>query len=516
MRSDNDARKLRRELAKNNWNLSMSAKKVGMDRKTAAKYRDGDLPSEIKNEKKDRPYKTRTSPFTEEHEAELKRMYQQDRKIEAVTLMDYLLEKHTDCGYGAGHLRTLQRRLKIWNEDHESYREALFAQEWHPGKVAQLDWTHMKELEITILGEPFEHRLCHTIFPHSNWSWATICFSESILSLKHGSQEAFLRAGGLPHVLQTDNSSAATHRLSQEDKENISEVDAAGSACKERGFNHKYVAFMKELGVKPETIPVHCPNANGDIESRNGHLKNYIDQRLRLRGFRDFNSRTEYQVFLEECLVGYNRKNADELFLSEEKPLLQSLPAQPLSVYDSETVKVNKESLFTVSKNRYSVPNTLIGEQLTLNIYEDEIQVFHAKKGKLFTIDKLHGSGKVSINFRHLITPLLYKPGAFKNYCHKAQFFPGTQFRRSYDALCKRGERQSSRQYLEILKLAGDHGVVKIDSCLQDILNEGLMPSKELLEIRLHIPAKEYEEKELFADMSEYAPFDKAAEKEVT
>jgi hypothetical protein len=373
----------------------------------------------------------------------------------------------------------------------------------------------MKELEITILGEPFEHRLCHTVFPHSNWSWATICFSESILSLKHGSQEAFHHAGGLPHVLQTDNSSAATHRLSQEDKENKSEVDIEGSASKERGFNYKYVDFMKELGVKPETIPVRCPNANGDIESRNGHLKNYMDQRLRLRGFRDFNSRAEYQIFLEECLVTYNRKNADELFLRDEKPLLQPLPINRLPVYDSETIKVNKESLFTVKKNRYSVPNILINERLVLNIYEDEIHVFHAKKGKLFIIDKLHGSGKVSVNFRHLITPLLYKPGAFKNYCHKAQFFPGTQFRRSYDKLCKRSERQSSRQYLEILKLAADHGVVKIDSCLQDILNEGLMPSKELLEIRLEIPVKEYEDKELVADMSEYAAFDKAAEKEV-
>ncbi len=57
----------------------------------------------------------------------------------------------------------------------------------------QLDWTHANELEISIAGMPFPHRFCHDVLPNSNWSWLTICFSESLPSLNEGSQAAGFR-----------------------------------------------------------------------------------------------------------------------------------------------------------------------------------------------------------------------------------------------------------------------------------------------------------------------------------
>ena len=504
MKSDNEVRRLRRELAKTDGNISMSAKKTGMDRKTARKYKNGELPSERQRKSgNERSWKTRISPFEEAHEEELHKMFLQNPSIQATTLLDYLQEKYPKSGYENGLLRTLQRRVEKWRKEREKYRAAQFAQEWHPGKVMQLDWTWMNELEIRINGEIFEHRLCHGIFPHSNWSWGTICHSESLLSLKEGLQEICWQAGGLPHALQTDNSSAATHRLGKED---------AVESGKKRDFNSKYKSFLGELGIEPQTIPVRCSNANADIETRNGHLKRYIAQRLILRGYRDFNDRMDYRNFLEDCFRGMNRKSGLSRFEAEEKPLLQPLPPEKLPVYDLETLTVSSESLIHIEKNTYSVPNKLIGEILQLEVYEDRLEVYKTGKGKLFTVPKLHGKGKARIDFRHLIDPLLRKIGAFRNYRYHSHFFPGSQFRSCYDFLCsKKSERQADRTYLEILKLAADYGVIKIDACLQDILSEKITPTREELKIRLQLPGvTDYEDIRLEAAMDEYDCFDRS------
>ena len=419
------------------------------------------------------------------------------------TLLGFLQDKYPKANYQKSHLRTLQRRLLQWKGEHESFRATHFAQEWHPGKVMQLDWTWMKELEITIQGEAFIHRLCHAIFPFSNWSWPTICFSESLLSLKEGFQEAAWRAGGLPHVLQTDNSSAATHRLGKQDSKDLG---------KKRDFNQGYKTFMKELEVEPQSIPIRCSNANADIESRNGHLKNYMKQRLMLRGSHDFPNRDTYQIFLEECLEGMNRKNTLKHF-EEEKELLNPLPVERIATYESQATKVSKESLIHIAKNTYSVPNKLIGETLQLEIYEDHILVFQRPKGFLFRIEKLHGKSKIKIDFRHLIAPLLRKPGAFRNYRYHAHFFPGSQFRRCYDKLCViYSERQADRRYLEILKLASDHGVIKLDSCLQDSFAEGKTPNLELLKELLDIEKNSYPDVEFTADLKAYSCYDLPSE----
>ena len=59
----------------------------------------------------------------------------------------------------------------------------------------QMDWTHAKELEISIAGHPLDHLLCQAVLPYSNWQWATQCQSESLLSLRAGLQAALVPVG---------------------------------------------------------------------------------------------------------------------------------------------------------------------------------------------------------------------------------------------------------------------------------------------------------------------------------
>ena len=88
--------------------------------------------------------------------------------------------------------------------------------------------------------------------------------------------------GRVPLYHQTDNSTAATHNLSE------------GM----RAFNEEYVRFIEELGMQPRTITPGAKEQNGDVEALNGALKRRLKQHLLLRGSSDFETVQEYEHWL--------------------------------------------------------------------------------------------------------------------------------------------------------------------------------------------------------------------------
>lgn len=159
-----------------------------------------------------------------------------------------------------------------------------------PGEALQTDFTNCNSLAVTIGGESFDHLLCHTVLPYSNWQWVTVARSESLLALERGIQEAVFRMGRTPSFSQTDNSTAATHDL----------------RTGKRGFNEEYLSLCERLSMKPRTIAIGESHQNGDVEALNGALKRRIKQHLLLRGSRDFASVEEYEGWLWSILERAN------------------------------------------------------------------------------------------------------------------------------------------------------------------------------------------------------------------
>ena len=267
--------------------IGMSALKSGMDRTTARKYLKH--PERLGEPRPARDWRTRVDPLAviwQEAEPRLRVA----PELEAKALFEHLLMIRPEQ-LRETQLRTFQRRVRQWKLEHGPAPEVIFPQTHSPGEVMQLDWTHAKELEISIAGHPLDHLLCQAVLPYSNWQWATRCQSESLLSLRAGLQAALFRLGKVPKLLQIDNSSAATHQISGEGK---------------RDFNPEFLSLVAHYGLTPRTIHVDCPNENGDVEAHNGHLKRRLEQHLLLRGYRDFASEAAYDEFLAEVLTKAN------------------------------------------------------------------------------------------------------------------------------------------------------------------------------------------------------------------
>jgi transposase InsO family protein len=406
-------------------------------RKTVAKYeRLSQLPSELKQS---RNYRTRRDPFSEDW-PEVEQMLATAPELEAKTLFEWLCERQPGK-YQEGQVRTLQRRVSDWRAMHQE-QVAILEQVHRAGEVIQSDGVWLSELGVTLAGEPFKHVLIHCVLPYSNWEWGAVAQSESLLAYQRALQATLLKLGAVPEYHQTDNSSAVTHQVSR-------------SGAGERAYNPAYLSLLKHYGLTARTIHVGRPEENGDIEASNGGLKQALRQHLLLRGSRDFSSLTEYEQFLAQVMSRRNERRQERL--NEELAVMKPLTVEPLGPYQEYRVKVSRGSLIRVQKNVYSVPTSLIGQEVTVRVYEWQVEVYYRQR-LVESMPRLMGQNRQQVNYRHLIETLLRKPGGFRDYRYREALFPTLVFRQAWETLNRwHSPRQADLIYLRLLRLAARH-----------------------------------------------------------
>lgn len=435
-------------------NLTMSAMKAGMDPKTARKYvKSGAV---VLAARGPRTWRTRTDPLGAAW-ALAEGYLRAAPELEARALFEHLLET-AGAAIQAGQLRTFQRRVRQWRLEHGPDPEVIFAQEHRPGEVMQVDWTHAKELGVTIAGKPLDHLLCQAVLPYSNWQWATRCQSESLLSVRQGLQAALHRLGKVPGQLQIDNSSAATHQISVGGK---------------RAFNTEFLSLVEHYGLVPRTIGIQCPNQNGDVESHNGHLKQRLLQHLLLRGSRDFASEGDYDRFVEDVLLRANQGRRAKV--AEELAVMKELPPTRLCEYDEVDCRVSSHSTIRVKQVTYSVPARFIGRRLRVRVSEQQVVVYHGPE-QVAELPRSRDRQAV-IDYRHIIQALLRKPGAFARYRHREELFPDATYRAAHDKLVRdHGQRPGELEYLRLLKLTAELGSSAVAGRLSELVGAAVPP----------------------------------------
>lgn len=421
------------------------------------------MPSEMK---KPRDWRTRPDPIAVEDFSEIVARLTDAPELEARTLFEDLMDRKPGR-YRPGHLRTFQRRLRRWRAEAGPEKEVFFAQAHRPGEAGQTDFTDARELGITIAGEEFRHMLCQFVLPYSNWQWATVCQSESMAAIKRGVQAAVFRLGRVPAHHQTDNSTAATHDL----------------ATGKRGFNEEYLALMRHLGMRPRTIAIGQKNQNGDVESFQGVLKRRLEQHLLLRESRDFESPAAYEGWVQGILDRGNAHRVEKV--AEELKVMRPVPVSRMAEYREEKVLVTPWSTIRVQKKPYTVPSRLIGERLTVRIYDDVVEAYFHDRLELRE-ERLRGQNGQKINYRHIIWSLVRKPGAFERYRYREALFPSLAFRRAYDRLqeAKPG-RAGDIEYLRLLHLAASTMESRVEAVIEELLAEGLLPESETVKARV-------------------------------
>lgn len=464
-------------LIHNGLPVSAAAAKTAMCDRTARKYRKvGRLPRDLARE---HDWRTRPDPF-EGVWGEVQALLESAPGLQSKTVFEELQRLYPGR-FPQGQIRTLQRHIRDWRALRGPEKEVFFSQEHSPGEVGQSDFTVMDSLGITIAGELFPHLLYHFVLPYSNWEYEEIACSESFEALMEGVQGAVEALSAVPPNHRTDNLSAATHEL----------VRSRG-----RGFNKRYRDFLAHYRMKPTANNPGKGHENGDVEKSHDLFKTAIDQRLLLRGSRDFAAEAEYRQFLRA--LREERNLPRQAKLEEELARMQPLPAHRMPTFREISAVVCSTSIVRISTMVYSVPSRLIGHRLVARIHSRTIELLY--RGEVIErLERTRGRQYPRIDYRHMISSLVRKPGAFRRYVYREALFPTLVFRRAYDALLERNARSADVEYLRILQLAATTMESTVEAAIASLLLEGKVPEFFLVERRAVPQATSCPELELSA-----------------
>ncbi len=410
-------------------------------------------------------YRTRMDPFEEVWESELIPLLRERPLLQATTLMEDLQERFPGK-YPDKLLRTLQRRVQKWRALDGPEKEIIFRQDQQPGRQGISDFTNANKLDVTIRGKVFPRLLYHFRLSYSGWEHAEVVLGgESFTAVSEGLQNALWHAGGVPKTHRTDSLSAAYKNCSDKSKEE---------------FTQSYQELCEYYGMEPTRNNKGIARENGSIESPNGHLKTKIDQALIIRGSRDFDSINEYRQFIRVVIKKRNRKTYDAW--QEEKKYLSALPERRTCDFTKIHSKVTSFSTMTVKSVIYSVPSRLIGQILSVHLYDDRLECF-VGNNLVITLPRIRKNKQHMrwINYRHVIPSLVRKPQAFRNYIYKDHLFPTGAFYHAWEKLDKELDgRKACSEYVKILYEASkDKREPIVNTYLESCICKGRIPKSE-------------------------------------
>ncbi len=385
-----------------------SAAKAGISQRTARRI---DTGKHQTGTTLPRQYKTRKDPLNGAFEKHLVPLLEVEPKLQPITLLE-ALEELEPGQFDNTHLRTLQRRVKRWRAQDGPEQEVIFQQKHIAGDMGISDYTWANELKITLSGEVFKHKLYHYRLVYSGWTYAQVVLGgESFESLSAGLQNALWQSGGVPTTHRTDSLSAAFNNHYEQEK-----------------LTERYEKLCQYYGIKATRNNKGIAHENGAIESPNGHLKRKIEQKLLLRGNRDFTLLSDYEAFIDEIIRKINKRCKTRF--NEEKTHLKPLPSRRTHDFSELYAKVTTRSTISVKRVTYTVPSRLIGTTLLVHIYDERLDLFYGHELTL-TLKRIYAHRHIrsrSINYKHIIHSLAKKPNAFKSSAYRDDIVPEGDF----------------------------------------------------------------------------------------
>ena len=415
-----------RYMAKRAGGLSqqVAADAVGISVRSAQRIDRGELQPEGQQQQRGRHWRTRADPLAEVWDSVLVPMLEKAPQLEPQTLLLHL-ERTFPGQEWYRRKRTLQRRVEQWRALHGPAGEVMFLQEHRAGVLGISDFTLLKGEPITVAGEVLEHRLFHFRLPFSGWCHvAVIHGGESFVALSEALQNALALCGGVPAEHRTDSLSACFRNR---------DGSYAGD------YTSRYRELCAHLGVVATRNNRGVAHENGAIEGPHRHWKRRLEQQLIQRGSRDFATEAEYRQLVDQVTATLNSRYQVQGSLEIERLHLHPLPVERFADYEPVVARVRSTSTIELRSITYSVPSRLIGQQLTVHLRHDRLDLF-LRSQFVETLPRLHRRAGASgplrrIDFRHVIDSLRRKPRALLRAQLQTDILPGETWRRLWRQL---------------------------------------------------------------------------------
>lgn len=446
-----------------------AAAKAGISERSARRI---ETSQSLPSQRLMRQWRTREDPLAAVWESEILPLLTANPQLSAITLLEEFNRRYP-AAYGPSMLRTLQRRVRQWRAVHGAEREVFFAQEHPPGRQGLSDFTVANDLDVSLQGVPFEHRLYQFALAHSGWRHCTVVDGgESFAALSSGLQDALWRLCGVPEEHRTDSLSAAFRNLPDSERDELT---------------RRYEALCRHYGMRATRCNLGESHENGSIESRHDSLKEALRQALILRGSSDFENRAAYDTFVETIVQRMNTRVVKRLEI--ERSMLRPLPTHRTAEFTEFSARVNKYGIFTIKSVRYSAPSRLIGHRLAVRQYAEHIECWLGGQRVLECPRATYRGGQHHarhIDYRHLIEGLKRKPGAFARWVLRDAMFPRAVYRHTWEKLSAAlPEREACKAIVGLLALAADGHEAELALELEQLDARNQLPDLDALTAQL-------------------------------
>ena len=135
---------------------AVAAAKAGFS--TASAY---SLEKDLRLRPREKPARgrRRPDPLVDIWDSEIVPLLRAAPGLRSVAIFDEMNRRHPKTYLGAR--RTMERRIRDWRARFGPEQEVIFRQTHEPGRMGLSDFTDMADLQITIAGQPLDHRLYH-------------------------------------------------------------------------------------------------------------------------------------------------------------------------------------------------------------------------------------------------------------------------------------------------------------------------------------------------------------------
>lgn len=202
-------------------------------------------------------------------------------------------------------------------------------------------------------------------FPASDYVYAEVQPSQELCHWISGHVRAFEFFGGLPKILRPDNP----------------KTGVKSPHYYEPDLNPTYQEMAEYYQVAVLPARVRKPRDKGNVENGVQNVERWVLAPLR---HQTFFSETEANRALHPQLEALNNrtmahlgKSRRQLFTELDQPELRPLPQQPYEFATWKQAKVNLDYHIAFEKHFYSVPHTLIHQQVEVRASERMIAIFH-------------------------------------------------------------------------------------------------------------------------------------------
>jgi len=294
----------------------------------------------------------------------------------------YLISYPTVCNY----IRNTEKQGK----------ESFIKQLYHPGEICEFDWGDVK---IYIDGKLQTLNMAVFTSAYSNYRFAKLFYRQDSLAFSQSHIDFFSYTGGVYKTLVYDNMRVAVARFVGRSEKTPTRALLELSSYYKFGFRFCNIRSGNEKG--------HVEKSVDYIRRKSFSIKDE---------FASVEQANEY--LLQSCeklnntgQILKSNKTANEMFLDEKPNLFIS--EYPYKCFEDDHAKVDKYSTVSYKKNRYSVPDFLVGKLLDIKIFAEKIDIYFNNE-KVCSHTRSYGLHTWTMNINHYLTSLKRKPGALK------------------------------------------------------------------------------------------------------